>query len=358
MKLFDHKIPSHFPTGHSGPPKKIVSYEIALKSKKQIAEGTMAFVFEKPNRFRFKAGQHVRMTLINPSETDKEGNSRFFSMVSTPWDKDLTIAMRMRDTAFKRVLGKMRFGEKVKIQMRLDSPHGSFTLHEDATRPAVFIIGGIGIVPAYSMIKDAIQRKLSHKLLLFYSNRRPEDAPFLEELRQLAKQNSNITLVATMTDRENSEKSWKGETGKINLTLIKKYVKDLKKPIYYISGLSEMVSAMKTMVISAGVKVDAIHAEEFTGFNLNEMGDMMGQHTSHKLNINHLLLLGLGLLIAVVVIGHLVAATSLFQSGIQTSFFNNPLSYLMLIVMIIIVPFKFKHLLALHRKMRRYHESR
>lgn len=43
--------------------KKRVAYDVGLKGKKQIAEGTMAFIFEKPKEFTFKAGQHVRVTL-------------------------------------------------------------------------------------------------------------------------------------------------------------------------------------------------------------------------------------------------------------------------------------------------------
>ena len=360
MKLFNHSMPSHFPAGHSGPPdpRNIVSYEVTLKSKKEIAEGTMAFAFEKPNVFKFRAGQHVRMTLINPPETDSEGDSRFFSLASTPQEKDLVIAMRMRDTAFKRVLKNMQIGEKVKIQMRLDNPHGSFTLHEDSSKPAVFIIGGIGIVPAYSMIKDATERKLSHKIFLFYSNRRPEDAPFLEELQNLTKQNSNFKLIATMTEAEKSAKSWKGETGKIDLSMIKKYVDDLESPIYYISGLSDMVSAMKKMVIGAGVNEDNIHAEEFTGFNLNELHGTMGHGVTHNPSTSHAIFALLGLVIVAVVVGHVFAATSIFKSGIEGAFFSSPLFYLMLILMIIIVPFKLKHVLSFHRKRRRYHESR
>src|SRR3990167_10380726 len=112
--------------------------------------------------------------------------------------------MRMTDSAFKRVLGQMQIGEKVLIQILLNSPHGSFLIHDDASKPAVFLIGGIGIVPAFSMIKDAIERKLPHKIFLFYSNRRPEDAPFLDELENLAKQNLSFKLIATMTEPEKS----------------------------------------------------------------------------------------------------------------------------------------------------------
>lgn len=258
----------HYPPSHSRPSMKKAAFEVALKDKKQIAEGTIAFVFEKPKDFHFKAGQHIRMTLINPPETDSDGNSRFFSLANSPEEEDLLIAMRMRDTAFKRVLERMQIGDRVLIEMLLESPHGSFALHDDTSRPAVFLIGGIGIVPAFSMIKDAIERKLPGTIFLFYSNRRPEDAPFLDELQNLAKQNPSFKLIATMTQTQKSAKSWPGETGYIDHAMLKRYVDDLKSPIYYIAGLPDIVSAMRTLLKDSGVNEDSIRAEEFSGFTL------------------------------------------------------------------------------------------
>ena len=70
----------HSPMMHLRPSSmKKVAFEVTLKEKKNIAKGTLAFSFEKPNGFQMRAGQHVRMTLIDPPETDSEGNSRFFS---------------------------------------------------------------------------------------------------------------------------------------------------------------------------------------------------------------------------------------------------------------------------------------
>lgn len=261
--------------GQSGSSMEKAAFEVALKGKKQIAEGTMAFVFEKPEGFRFKAGQHIRMTLINPPETDSEGNSRFFSIASSPQDPDLLIAMRMRDTAFKRVLRRMQTGEKVLIQIMLDAPHGAFMLHDDTSKPAVFLIGGIGIVPAFSMIKDATERKLSHTVYLFFSNRRPEDAPFLDDLQNLAKQNPNFKLVATMTKPEKSAQLWPGETGAINYSMLTKYVDDLQSPVYNIAGLPEMAGAMRKLLADAGVNEENIRAEEFSGFDLNRLSDVV-----------------------------------------------------------------------------------
>jgi len=108
----------HGPAMHIGSmSKKRAAYRVALKSKQQIADGTYEFVFEKPEEFRFNAGQHVRMTLIDPPENDTEGNSRFFSFASSPQESGLIFAIRTQDTAFKRVLGRMQNGDKVLIEM-------------------------------------------------------------------------------------------------------------------------------------------------------------------------------------------------------------------------------------------------
>jgi hypothetical protein len=72
----NHNMHGTFLLNHVRPSSmKRVAYEVALKEKKQLAEGTVAFVFEKPNGFHFQAGQHIRMTLLHPPETDGEGTS-------------------------------------------------------------------------------------------------------------------------------------------------------------------------------------------------------------------------------------------------------------------------------------------
>ena len=159
----------------------MATHQVKLKNRREVAEGTMAFHFEKPPGFAFKAGQALAWTLIDPPETDNEGGMRNFSIASAPGESDLMIATRMRDTAFKRVLKTMPLGTEVRIV----GPFGSLTLHQNAARPAVFLAGGIGITPFRSMLRQAAEQKLPHHLFLFYSNRCPEGAAFLEELQEL-----------------------------------------------------------------------------------------------------------------------------------------------------------------------------
>jgi ferredoxin-NADP reductase len=324
---------------HKGKPKEIASYDIFFKGKKEIAEGTYVFTFSKPDAFTPKAGQHVRVTLIDPPETDAEGNSRFLSFASSPRDKDLIFAMRMRDTAFKRVFAGLQPGDKVLMQMRLGpSPHGSFELQEaaDAARPAVFLIGGIGIVPAFSMIKDAVERKQQHKIYLFYANRRPEDAPFLSDLQKMAKQSPFLTVVPIMSEPEKSSQIWQGETGRIDSTLVKKYVTDLQAPIYYVAGLTEMANATQEMLAAAGIRKDSIRAEEFGAFT-----------TAHPTNEGaaqakktYLPLIAIVVLIIFMISLHVTGAVSLSHTDLSL---RNPMVDLMLVLLLFIIALKVKY---------------
>ncbi|MGA2591859.1 MAG: FAD-dependent oxidoreductase [Bryobacteraceae bacterium] len=233
-----------------------------LMSRQGVTEGTTAFHFEKPSTWTFKAGQALDITLLDPSETDAEGNTRTFSIASSPDEATLMVATRMRDTAFKRVLKTMPLGSAVKIE----GPSGNLTLHDNAKRTAVLLAGGIGITPFRSIVFDAAKKRLPHRIVLFYSNRRPEDAPFLDELLALEKENPNYKLVGSMTEMAKSHQSWRGETGPIDREMLSRYLKDAASPIYYIAGPPEMVKGLSTMIGQAGVGEDDIRAEEFAGY--------------------------------------------------------------------------------------------
>src|ERR1051326_6638207 len=160
-----------------------------LLARRNVADGTIAFEFEKPAAWTFDAGQFIDMTLLNPAETDAEGNTRGFSIASAPFEDTLMIATRMRDTAFKRVLKTLPLGSEVKIE----GPFGDLRLHNNVARPAVIVSGGIGITPFRSILRQAVHEKLRHRIFFFYANRRPEDAIFLNDMRSLTRESSTFT---------------------------------------------------------------------------------------------------------------------------------------------------------------------
>ena len=237
-------------------------FETTLTSNETVAEGTMAFHFAKPAGFAFKPGQSMNVSLIEPPETDAKGNARTFSIVSAPHENELVIATRMRDTAFKRVLKAMPAGGRLGLR----GPAGLFTLDPADARPAVFLAGGIGVTPFVSMLRDAAQSGLARDLWLFYSNRRPEDAAFLDELMALPKRNPKIRFVGTMVEMDKSSRSWSGDRGFLDRAMLERHLKSLAGNVYYIAGPPGLVEAMQRMLTGASVAEDAIHTDEFIGY--------------------------------------------------------------------------------------------
>lgn len=233
---------------------------VALVKKETIAVDTMAFYFEKPDGFEFRAGQFADYSLINPPETDEEGNTRGFSLANAPFEDYLVAASRMRDTAFKRVLKDLPIGTEVK----LDGPYGDFTLHKTETTPAVFLIGGIGVTPVRSMIAQATHDKTAHKITLLHANKTLADAPFANDFKQLASTNPNFKYVSVATDA--TPKGHDSEQGRIDAEMLKRHVADISSPIYYLSGPEGMVKAMRKMLVDVGANEDNIRTEEFTGY--------------------------------------------------------------------------------------------
>lgn len=240
----------------------MANYISKIKNRKEVAQDTMEFSFNRFKDFQYKAGQHIVVKLLGPFETGSESNDRVFSFVSAPYEPDISIATRMRDTAFKRVIKTIPIGSEVSIE----GPYGSFTLHKDISKPAVFLTGGIGITPFISMIRYAINRETRHQIFLFYSNRRPEDAAYLKELDIVAKKNPNFHLIATMTEMEKSKLQWSGKRGYIDGAMLQEYLTDVTKPIYYIAGPVTMVNAMHQILTNIGVNEDNIRTEEFSGY--------------------------------------------------------------------------------------------
>src|SRR5260370_41729972 len=222
---------------------------MTLMDRQRIARDTMAFWFDTNGaRFEFRAGQHTDFVFTHPCTGSESDNSRTFSLASPPHEKEpIMIAMRMRKTAFKTALKAAALGTKFTVSR----PRGSFTLHRDITRTAVFIAGGIGIAPIRSILQHTTHERRPHKLHLFYSNREADDAAFLEELENMTVQNPNLTFIPTVTGHRTI--AWPYETGHINREMLSRYLLGLNGPIYYIAGPSTILSALRDLLNSSPV---------------------------------------------------------------------------------------------------------
>jgi ferredoxin-NADP reductase len=229
-----------------------------LMDRERVARDTMAFWLSTDGcQYEFRAGQNADFVLANPPAGSTD-IARTFSLASSPRDRSsIMIAMRMRVSEFKTTLLAAPNGTRFEVSRA----RGSFTLHQDPQRPAVFLAGGIGITPMHSIIRWAGQGALPYRLFLFYSNRMVEDAAFLQNFEELARQNSRFRFIPTITNWVGP--SWPYERGRIDAKMLTRHLAELKGPVYYLAGPSGMVTAMWDLIRSLGISEDDIKTEEF-----------------------------------------------------------------------------------------------
>lgn len=234
-----------------------------LLGSETLAEGTMAFHLERPADFEFRPGQSIDLYLETGSGAAGQDVMHTFSMVSAPHEETLTVATRMRDSAYKRRLGSLRPGGELYI----DGPFGTaLVLDEESPRPAVLIAGGIGITPFMSILRHAGRQDSTRQLILLYSNRRPQDTAYLDELQQLERKLPGFRLVATMTGMADSAEAWEGPVGYLDAERIADACRELDNPLFYLSGPPMLVEAMRDILEDIGVDDEDIHSEGFTGY--------------------------------------------------------------------------------------------
>lgn len=233
---------------------------LTLKKKVLLTHNVTSFVFKRPNNFDFSAGQYIR--IFDP--VDGENVFRDFTISSSPLDKEsLIVTIKQGRTEYKKRLFGMPLGTKFYVE----APMGRFYLRENEIRPHVFLAGGVGVAPFYSMIVSLAERKSDLPVTLIASYTTPEDVLFGAELESLQKQNPYLEIVHTISQPEKSKEQWQGQRGRINERLIREYIQNLSVPQFLISGSPSFVSDMEDLLLRMKVGLDQIRTEVFLGFN-------------------------------------------------------------------------------------------
>src|SRR5260370_38274663 len=116
----------------------MTAYQSTLLGRTEVAEGTMAFQFETPKDFVFKAGKYIDLTLSSSQPEPSNGLTHTFSIASSPFEKELVVTTRMRTTVFKQALTILPIG----TEFRFEEPMASFKLHTNSASQSVFLTAG------------------------------------------------------------------------------------------------------------------------------------------------------------------------------------------------------------------------
>jgi predicted ferric reductase len=142
----------------------------------------------------------------------------------------------------------------------LDGPHGVFTMDRKQAMGYVFIAGGVGITPLYSMLQTMVEREDLRPVLLFYGGGEWEELTLREELDELSKQ-MNLQVIYVLND---PHEGWEGEVGYVTAEVLRRYLpKQYKRFVYFICGPDPMMDAMEEALPQLGVPRESIQTERF-----------------------------------------------------------------------------------------------
>lgn len=237
---------------------------IKLAEKRNEAKGTKTFIFDKPDAFDYKAGQYVYLTLDKLNYPDERGNTRHFTLSSSPTEKFLSVTVRIREqSGFKKTLDELPLGAEVNLR----GPRGEFVLeNEKAQDQQVFIAGGIGITPFRSIIKYTVESKLDIPIHLIYSNSLPEEITFKEELDNTQSNNKNLKIDYTITKPEESSLPWGDHKGRIDTDYLSLLTTYYSLPAFWVCGPPAFVDAIEEALQKLNIPKERIKTDKFTGY--------------------------------------------------------------------------------------------
>lgn len=238
---------------------------ISIDSRKETPSAR-TFCFELDSGgLDYRPGQYITVRLEGIE--DPRGPQRPFTLSSSPTEKgQISITSEMTGSPFKEALQKIAAqGNNIEEQLKIRGPMGDFTL--DMERPALMIAGGIGITPFRSMIRYVRDQGADLPIVLLYSNSTLSDITFRDELDAAAGDSDALTVVHTLTRSAESGNGWSGRTGRIDSEVIAEAAGPLEKPVYYVCGPPDMVTAMTGIVQDElDVAESDLRAEKFTGY--------------------------------------------------------------------------------------------
>ena len=210
---------------------------------------------------RFLPGQCVWLTI---SDSPFSLQQHPFTISSSAAESIQSPPVRAFEVTIKELgdftgrIGEIRPGTRAFV----DGPYGTSVIDPEATSPAVFIVGGIGITPAICMLRTLCDLRRERPLLLLYATRTVEGAAFENELARL-KSEMDLTVVRPV---EEPPAGWAGERGRFSAEILDRVLQppfDRDDTKFFVCGPDAMMDLAELTLRDRGIPAAQVHSARF-----------------------------------------------------------------------------------------------
>ncbi|NVN97572.1 ferric reductase-like transmembrane domain-containing protein [Candidatus Nomurabacteria bacterium] len=213
-----------------------------LELNKDIIEIEMEALDKK---MIYSSGQFAFFEFLSSGVSSE---SHPFSLSSSERDNNLKITVKNLGD-YTSALKGLRQGDGVVV----DGPYGNFSFRNVTNKNQVWIAGGIGITPFYSMAQVLDP---SYHIDFYYSVKEKSEAVYIKELEDIANQNPNFKFILWCAD----------EKGYISGSAISSLSGGTKDKDFFFCGPPMLMDSLKNQFVNLGVDIKDIHYEDFSFF--------------------------------------------------------------------------------------------
>jgi len=230
-------------------------YTAQVKTMERLAPDVLRLWLELPQgqQLRFTAGQYLNILL-------DDGERRAFSFANAPKDDDARIELHVRRMPGGRFTGHVFEAMCPGDMLRFEAPLGNFRL-SDSARPILLVAAATGFAPVKSLVEDALQRRPTRPMHLYWGVRRPQDLYLLELPERWQRENPHFHFVPVVSEPR-PEDGWQGRTGLVHEAILADFP-HLEGHEVYVCGSVRMVEASVPAFLSRGLDEQACFSDAF-----------------------------------------------------------------------------------------------
>ncbi len=169
-----------------------------------------------------------------------------FSFSSSYLDNNLKVTVKNFGD-YTSSLVKLHKDDKVLI----DGPYGGFSYKNGLNKNQIWIAGGIGITPFFSMAQNI---ESDYNINLFYSVKTKEEAVYTKEFEEISQRNPNFKFNLWDTS----------VGGYLNTDIISSLRGEIEDEDFFFCGPPIFMESLKNQLIEKGVDINKIHYESFS----------------------------------------------------------------------------------------------
>ena len=237
----------------------VKKFEGVLERKRALTHDIveLRILLKEPDVIDFEAGQYVQ--LESEEYKGRDSVMRAYSISSVPSDRqhiELIIRKVPDGILTTWVFDYLHEGQTV----RFSGPYGQFCL-SDTKAPNIFIAGGSGMAPIWSMIQHMKEKGIDRQTTYFFGALTQKDLFYVDELHALQEELPWFTFIPALSN-EPEDSDWVGERGLIT-DVVAKYFPDSANHEGYLCGSPGMIDACIVVLTEGKMPEESIYYDKF-----------------------------------------------------------------------------------------------